>query len=449
MFCQKCGKQIPDDARFCPNCGYNGGNQSAQNDMSAQQSDFSANMQTTAPLQQPIPTEKKGKKTGVIIGAVAGGVVIVVLAVVLMVVLLGEGGEIPSSETDNHNNDSFGSYETTSADDTDLKISKDYHSGEIIIDGDLITIPTKASDLMALGWAPKGFDADYVIEAHASNYDGKWDGYFRNNFYKGSSSIDTVISNRTDQNIKLEDGYVTRLITDEDSDYSVIIPGGFETSSSTKDAIASVWGKPDSEISISSEMYECKYEIGDYGSYSLVFHSDNDVLVYAEIYSYDPAIIPTSPRRINTINLNAAKALKDKDSFEVKVTKMQISEGYYNTGNINLVGNDAFVVTVTNNGDKDLTGVEILTVGYKDDGELIKIESGISIPVPGSEKYISVITNDGDFSIKSGETGNIALRCDARIYFGAEALIYSYTDANGQKHVNPLAKEWCDSIYER
>lgn len=465
MFCQKCGTQLQEGARFCPNCGFENVAGSVQNAQPSQnQVQPVQDQSAAAPVQRPIQAatpvqpfalpEKKSKKTGVVIGAIVGGVVVIILIIVLLVVLLGKGGGKPSGETDSYNNGSFGSYENTPADDanagnTDSRISKDYHSGEIIIDGDLIALPMKASDLMALGWMPEDYDADYVIEAKADRYDGEWKSEIRADFKKGSNTIDVSICNRTNQDIKLADGYVNSLITNEDSGYSVMIPGGFETKSSTRDEIISAWGKPYSERSINDEEYECQYEIDDYAGYTLYFFNDTDVLVGAQIHDYDKASVPTSPDRIDTINLDAAKALKDKDSFEVKVTQMQIAEGYYNSGNINFVGNDAFVFTIANNGDKDLTGVDILVVGYKEDGELVKIKSGISVPVLGSDKFITVITNEGDLSIKSGEEENLALKCDARDYYGAEALIYSYTDANGQKHENPLAQEWFDSIYER
>lgn len=73
MFCTKCGKEIPDGAKFCSACG------ATQDTLNAEQPSQQVNM--TAPAQnfQPTPQQKpksKGKKIGGIILAVLGAMAI-------------------------------------------------------------------------------------------------------------------------------------------------------------------------------------------------------------------------------------------------------------------------------------------------------------------------------------------------------------------------------------
>lgn len=331
-------------------------------------------------------------------------------------------------------------------------ISRDYRSGQIMIDGDLITLPMKVSDFMGLGWHQ---DDDYaakdIIEAKADIHSsGKWENGVWGDFEKGNNELDCFVYNWTDTDIAFSDGYIAQIDTDEESDYSVVIPGNFEVGKATKDEIVSKWGEPDdTNDHINSEEYRLSYEIDDHAEYGLNFYIGTDILSGVQLSNTNKTSDMSSANKVYKVNLDAAKNIKSRDDFEVKVSDMQIAEGALNTGSINFSGNDAFVISISNEGDKDLSKVEILIVAYKESGELVKVKSTYSVPDYRDDKYISLFESNDEFSLKAGDTDSIYIKCNASEYYGAQAIVYSYTDANGSKYVNPLAQEWFETIYER
>lgn len=59
MFCENCGKEVAENARFCESCG-------------AERSKTSENFQSSAPITEEKP-KKGGKKVGAIVMLVLGG----------------------------------------------------------------------------------------------------------------------------------------------------------------------------------------------------------------------------------------------------------------------------------------------------------------------------------------------------------------------------------------
>lgn len=95
MFCTKCGTQIPDDTKFCPNCGT-----SLTPLSEVPRPAPGAEPVSDPPFAFTVNAEKPAKKkTGLLIGLIAGGVVLVIGIVVLLTLLLGgkSGGRSPES----------------------------------------------------------------------------------------------------------------------------------------------------------------------------------------------------------------------------------------------------------------------------------------------------------------------------------------------------------------
>lgn len=331
-------------------------------------------------------------------------------------------------------------------------ISRDYRSGQIMIDGDLITLPIKVSDFMALGWQQDDdYDEKNIIEAKADIHNsGKWESGVWGYFEKGNIELDCFVYNWTDTDIAFSDGYIAQIDTDDESDCSVVIPGNFEVGKATKDEIVSKWGEPyNTRDQINSEEYQYSYEIDNYAEYGLKFFIGTDVLSGVTLSNIKKTSEMSSANKVYKVNLDVARNIKSRDNFEIKVSDMQIAEGALNTGSINFSGNDAFVISISNEGANDLSKVEILILAYKEDGKLVKVRSTYSIPDYRDDKFISMFESNDEFSLKAGNTDSIYIKCNASEYYGAQAIVYSYTDVNGSEHVNPLAQEWFETIYDR
>lgn len=76
MFCPKCGKEVPDGAAHCPNCG-----QAVQ----------VTQVSNAAPMPPVQPSKKKGKKKWIIIG---------VVVVILVIMMFGGGSDSSSTPPD-------------------------------------------------------------------------------------------------------------------------------------------------------------------------------------------------------------------------------------------------------------------------------------------------------------------------------------------------------------
>ena len=98
MYCRECGKQIPDDSRFCPECG-----KPVSVRPKAEPAPAPNPAPAPAPAPTPAPTPKKKKKTGLVIGLIAGGVVLLAAIAVAVLFFLGiigggKGGAAKSPE---------------------------------------------------------------------------------------------------------------------------------------------------------------------------------------------------------------------------------------------------------------------------------------------------------------------------------------------------------------
>lgn len=91
MFCSKCGAQIPDGSKFCPNCG------NVMMDNNAPDMAFNPAHGYAAPVgayAAPKPVKKKSK-AGLVIGIIAGVVAIAAVVTLLVVNPFGKPYEKP------------------------------------------------------------------------------------------------------------------------------------------------------------------------------------------------------------------------------------------------------------------------------------------------------------------------------------------------------------------
>ena len=82
MFCEKCGKEMPNDAVVCPECGAPTG------------------VTANAATGEVLSTDAGKKNLLPIIGIAAGGVVVVILLIVLLSKVLGGGGKVSGTVED-------------------------------------------------------------------------------------------------------------------------------------------------------------------------------------------------------------------------------------------------------------------------------------------------------------------------------------------------------------
>ena len=155
-------------------------------------------------------------------------------------------------------------------------ISSDYHSGQILIEGNIITLPVRLSDFINLGWAPTESLSDKTIKVEdAKTLNANCLSYI--DFVKGNSKVTGFIYNWTNEEIKAEDGFLAEMQIDSD-DAVATIPGDFETGKATKTEILSKWGQPSGTGTVNSETEECEYEIDQNAVYDLHFNTVSGVL---------------------------------------------------------------------------------------------------------------------------------------------------------------------------
>lgn len=105
MFCQNCGRQIPEESKFCPHCGQQATPAQTQETPQQaqpiqqetqpiqQQAPYQQPLNQPAPYQQPVQQPyqqplKKKKKTGCLIGII---IAVVLVAVLIILLIIGGG----------------------------------------------------------------------------------------------------------------------------------------------------------------------------------------------------------------------------------------------------------------------------------------------------------------------------------------------------------------------
>ena len=142
------------------------------------------------------------------------------------------------------------------------------------------------------------------------------------------------------------------------------------------------------------------------------------------------------------INLDVLKEIESKDTFDVKITKKELVEDAYS--GISLEGNDACVLSITNNSSEDVSEVTIYTVAYTSNNGLKKLSQGVYVAFSG-DPYVQAFTSE-DITIGAGETVELGIKCRADEIAGVRAIVASYTTSNGSTYDNGNAEEWYKNV---
>lgn len=349
-------------------------------------------------------------------------------------------------------------------------LSSDYRSGQILIEGNIITLPIRLSDFINLGWTPFESLSDKTIKTEDSKIlNSNCLSYI--DFLKGSSTITGFIYNWTNEEINATDGFLAEIHIDSDNAVAVI-PGDFETGKATKAEIISKWGQPYSTGTKNSEEEECEYEIDRNAGYFLDFDTESGVLTGVKYVNENkvtgaPTIVTTTQAPDTTqqtsaqqdsnplssiqivvsdrVNVSALEALTSNDPFKLKVT----GKGYDNSGTkysrVILAGapsgNDNYVIVLNNNTSSDIKNINLIAVAY--DSNYAPVQFGLTSPGDTKIRQFS-----SDVTIPANDKGGVAFcNIDSSQIAGFAVLAYSYTDAAGQVHTNPLAETWLKTVY--
>ena len=354
-----------------------------------------------------------------------------ILAVATLCLLLASCGK--SKTQGSGNSEVSATDQTNSAEDDSSKLSKDYRSGELQIEGEIVTLPMKMSDFMKSGWIVKysSLEDGEMLEAKANDA-GVWINYASLTLEKGEAKASLIVNNYTNQDIAVEDGYISEIDIEK---CDVVIPGDFELGKATFDEIKAQWGKADysSENKTGSSLsYYVDPDAEKTYKYFLSF-DENNILesVKLENDNIDPSI--ASERKLDLINLDALQEIESKNSFELEIFSFEYS------------GNNNATIKIKNNTGEKITDVIILAVGYQENGELKGINSmfGGNYNAYNSDKYVKVV---GLNKIGAGEILETSIPCSS--VSGIKGIVYSYEDINGENVVNPVADEWVNNVQQ-
>ena len=104
-------------------------------------------------------------------------------------------------------------------------------------------------------------------------------------------------------------------------------------------------------------------------------------------------------------------------------------------------GNDNYVILMKNDTETEISDINLLIIAYDSNNAPVKI----GLWTPG-DTNIRQFTSD--LKITAGDTGGMAFcNIDSSKIAGFAVLVYSYKDASGQEHTNPLAETWLKTVY--
>ena len=135
--------------------------------------------------------------------------------------------------------------------------------------------------------------------------------------------------------------------------------------------------------------------------------------------------------------ISELKAIENSDTFDVKIKNKEVIK---NPSIIQSVGpNDYCVFTIENNTSLSVSKIEIYTVAYSHERTLIQLSRDF---LSVNSSAVQMFESNDDFKIDSGNSEQIAAKCDASTIGGVRAIVVSYEDENGLKHENRTAREW-------
>lgn len=142
------------------------------------------------------------------------------------------------------------------------------------------------------------------------------------------------------------------------------------------------------------------------------------------------------------IDLDGLSAIEDKDTSKVKITKKEVQKDA--VSGFTMRGGDALNLTISNDGDADVTKFTLYMVGYNEKNGLTVVQPSMTVTF-GTIPYIQSFEST-DTTIKAGTSEKIAIEVDADKFVGVKAIVASYTTSNGKTYENPVAEDWINSV---
>lgn len=142
------------------------------------------------------------------------------------------------------------------------------------------------------------------------------------------------------------------------------------------------------------------------------------------------------------VDVEALKAIAEKDTFEIKVVKKEFQKNAFS--DFSADGKNSLLLQYKNVSDSDLEIKELNTavVLYDQDNHLIEYYTVANVITAfnASSDILSLQAND--LFLQAGETKDINFRNRLEEIGGAQVLVYSYVTADGTEHSNELLEEW-------
>ena len=142
------------------------------------------------------------------------------------------------------------------------------------------------------------------------------------------------------------------------------------------------------------------------------------------------------------IDLDGLSTIESKDNSKVKITKKEVQKDA--VSGFTMRGGDALNLTISNDGDTDVTKITIYIVGYNKNHGLTKVQPSYSYTI-GTVPYVQCFEST-ETTIKAGASEKIAIEVDADKFVGVKAIVASYTTSNGKTYENPIAEDWVSSV---
>ena len=140
------------------------------------------------------------------------------------------------------------------------------------------------------------------------------------------------------------------------------------------------------------------------------------------------------------VDIPMLKSLEEQSSFPVQVTEKKVVLDTHDEKSFSDDGADSLVITVTNNTDKTLTGLEVGFIAVNENGCTTDVVSSFSIYSPGDSPEVKKAGRD-DLSLAPGESIDLPMRVDYECFKGIRAMVIWYKTEDGKVN-NPDYDLW-------
>lgn len=205
------------------------------------------------------------------------------------------------------------------------ELSDDIYSYQISINGDVIQFPIYVSDLINLGWEPKSNSVADIDEPLGPSYYSNY--YFEKN---GVKVFIDVMNWDVNEKIARECvGNGIKIDTHDAKGADVILPGGIDWKTATKEDIIAKYGTPSDEYE-SETRYSMTYETGIYNSVEISYDLKAGELYSIQIENYvEPAGFAQSEVNTDVPAITAAYVAPDKLSDDPEDFTFELAGALY------------------------------------------------------------------------------------------------------------------------